>query len=157
VPIGYIRHSPPIHRKSAVNKYTVEGRKEIHKELERVDVSMVHSLMRNPVAGESAEYNDNRISLYVAQRGKCAITAELLQIEDIHCHHKKTRQHGGSDEYSNLIIVSERMHRLIHATDSSTIQGIMSQYTWDKKQKDKLNKLRKLVNNEAIGEINGES
>jgi group II intron reverse transcriptase/maturase len=150
VPIGYVRHTPPIHKKKAVNKYTVEGRREIHKALERVDVSMVHSLMRNPVIGETAEYNDNRISLYVAQCGKCAITAELLEIEDIHCHHKKMKNHGGTDEYSNLIIVSERMHRLIHATDSDTIMDIMSRYKWNKKQKDKLNKLRKLVDNEVI-------
>lgn len=150
VPIGYIRHKPPIHKKKAVNKYTEEGRKEIHKSLERVDMSMVHSLMRNPVIGESAEYNDNRISLYVAQRGKCAITAELLEIEDIHCHHKKMKHLGGSDEYSNLIIVSERMHRLIHATDSELIADILSRFKLDKKQLDKLNKLRKIVGNEVI-------
>lgn len=150
VPIGYVRHSPPVHKKKAVNKYTVKGRKEIHKALERVDISMVHALMRNPIPGQTAEYNDNRISLYVAQCGKCAITAELLDIEDIHCHHKTPRNHGGTDEYSNLIIVSERIHRLIHATDSDTITDIMSKFKWDKKQKDKLNKYRKLVGNEVI-------
>lgn len=150
VPIGYVRQSPPIHKKKAVNKYTIEGRKEIHKALERVDISMVHALMRNPVIGETAEYNDNRISLYVAQCGKCAITAELLEIENIHCHHKKMKHHGGTDEYSNLIIVSERIHRLIHATDPDTITDIMSKFKWDKKQKDKLNKMRKLIDNEVI-------
>jgi len=150
VPIGYIRHRPPIHKKQVVNKYTVEGRKEIHKTLERVDISMVHALMRNPVLGETAEYNDNRISLYVAQCGKCAITAELLAIEDIHCHHKKLKHLGGTDEYSNLIIVSERMHRLIHATDSNTIVEIVSGFSLNKKQMDKLNKLRTVVGNEEI-------
>ena len=151
VPIGYIQHKPPLHKKKAVNKYTEEGRKEIHKALERVDMSMVHSLMRNPVIGESAEYNDNRISLYVAQCGKCAITAELLEIEDIHCHNKNMKHLGGTDEYSNLIIVSEHMHRLIHATDSDLITDIMSKFKLDKKQMDKLNKLRKIVGNEVIG------
>ena len=111
---------------------------------------MVHALMRNPVKGETAEYNDNRISLYVAQCGKCAITAELLDIEDIHCHHKKQKDDGGTDEYSNLIIVSEHMHRLIHATDSDTIVEIMSRHSLKKKQIEKLNKLRKLVENETI-------
>jgi len=150
VPIGYVRHSPPIHKKKAVNKYTVEGRKEIHKELERVDISMVHSLMRNPVIGESAEYNDNRISLYVAQIGKCAVTAEILEIDDIRCHHKKRKHDGGTDEYSNLIIVSERIHTLIHAVDYEVIRAILSEITLDKKQADKLNKLRITVGNEAI-------
>ena len=150
VPIGYVQHSPPVHKKKAVNKYTVEGRKEIHKALERVDISMVHALMRNPVIGETAEYNDNRISLYVAQCGKCAITAELLDIEDIHCHHKTLKNDGGTDEYSNLIIVHERIHRLIHATDSDTIVEIMGRFNLKKKQIDKLNKLRTIVGNEEI-------
>ena len=150
VPIGYIRHNPPVHKKKSINKFTAEGRKEIHKTLERVDISMVHTLMRNPVDGETAEYNDNKISLYVAQRGKCAISATILEIEDIHCHHKKMKNHGGTDEYSNLIILTERMHRLVHATEHDTIKDILSKFTLDKKQMSKLNKLRKLVDNEMI-------
>ena len=140
----------PIHKKKVVNKYTKAGRKEIHKMLERVDISMVHSLMRNPVSGETVEYNDNRISLYVAQCGKCAVTAETLEIEEIHCHHKKPRSQGGDDKYSNLIIVSERIHRLIHATDCNTITAILNIFTLNKKKINKLNKLRKTVGNEAI-------
>jgi group II intron reverse transcriptase/maturase len=150
VPIGYIRHSPPVHKKKSINKFTTEGRKEIHKALEGVDMSMVHSLMRNPVIGETAEYNDNRISLYVAQRGKCGLSAYILDIDDIHCHHKKMKCHDGTDAYSNLIILSERMHRLVHATDNDTISDILSKFKLDKKQFAKLNKLRKLVENEEI-------
>ena len=150
VPIGYIRHNPPVHKKKSINKFTVEGRKEIHKALEGVDMSMVHSLMRNPVIGETAEYNDNRISLYVAQRGKCGISAYTLEIDDIHCHHKKMKSVGGTDEYSNLIILSERMHRLVHATDNDVIADIVNKFKLDKKQFSKLNKLRKLVGIEEI-------
>ena len=153
VPIGYIRHTPPIHKKKIINKYTKAGRKEIHKALERVDMSMVHTLMRNPIVSESAEYNDNRISLYVAQRGKCAISAYLLEIEDIHCHHKKLRQLGGTDEYSNLVILSERMHKLVHATEKDTIKAILSNSKLNKLQLSKLNKLRILAGNEAIDAI----
>jgi group II intron reverse transcriptase/maturase len=150
VPIGYVQHHVPVHKKKIVNKYTAEGREEIHKELERVDVSMVHSLMRHPVIGESAEYNDNRISLYVAQNGKCAVTAEILEIDDIHCHHKKPRNSGGGDEYSNLIIVSERIHRLIHAVNHDIIAAILSEIKLTQKQTDKLNKLRTTAGNEVI-------
>ena len=32
VPIGYVQHRVPLHKKAVVNKYTVEGRKEIHKQ-----------------------------------------------------------------------------------------------------------------------------
>jgi group II intron reverse transcriptase/maturase len=150
VPVGYVSHAPPVHKKKAVNKYTVEGRREIHKELERVDISMVHSLMRNPVKGESAEYNDNRISLYVAQIGKCAVTAEVLEMDDIHCHHKKQKQHGGTDEYSNLIIISKRIHNLIHAVGSETTAKLSDELNLNKKQTDKLNKLRITAGYEVI-------
>jgi len=142
VPIGYVQHHPPVHKKKVVNKYTVEGRKEIHKSLERVDISMVHSLMRNPTKSESIEYNDNRISLFVAQNGKCAITSNILAINDVHCHHITPRKLGGSDGYSNLIIVCERIHRAIHAKDLETITEIMKAYRLTKKQRDKYNKLR---------------
>ena len=150
LPIGYIQHHPPIHKKKSVNKYTADGRAEIHKNLESVDMTILHILMRNPNMSASAEYNDNRISLYVAQQGKCAVTKERLSLEDIHCHHKLPKSLGGGDDYANLIILHERIHRLVHATQEETISAIMQTVQLDKRQLDKLNKLRKSVGNEAI-------
>lgn len=150
LPIGYIQHHPPIHKKKSVNKYTADGRAEIHKNLESVDMTILHILMRNPNMSASAEYNDNRISLYVAQKGKCSVTKERLSLEDIHCHHKLPKSLGGGDDYANLIILHERIHRLVHATQEETISAIMQTVQLDKRQLDKLNKLRKSVGNEAI-------
>lgn len=45
--------------------------------------------MHNPIIERSVEYNDNRISLYVGQKGKCYITGKELNIGNMHCHHKK--------------------------------------------------------------------
>lgn len=53
-----------------VNKYTPEGREAIHKNLVGIDMSILHYLMRNPVGNQTIEYNDNRLSLYCAQKGK---------------------------------------------------------------------------------------
>ena len=150
LPIGYMQHHPPIHKKKSVNKYTADGRAEIHKNLDSVDMTILHILMRNPNMSASAEYNDNRISLYVAQQGKCAVTKERLSLEDIHCHHKLPKSLGGGDDYANLIILHERIHRLVHATQEETISAIMQTVQLDKRQLDKLNKLRKSVGNEAI-------
>ena len=150
LPIGYIQHHPPIHKKKSVNKYTAAGRAEIHKNLERVDMSILHSLMKNPITSATVEYNDNRISLYVAQQGKCAITKKQLSLEEIHCHHKTPKSLGGGDNYVNLIILHERIHRLIHATQKDTISAIMQNVQLNKQQLDKLNKLRKLAGIEAI-------
>ena len=150
LPIGYIQHHPPIHKKKSVNKYTADGRAEIHKNLESVDMAILHILMRNPNMNATVEYNDNRISKYVAQQGKCAVTKEQLYLEDIHCHHKTPKSLGGGDDYSNLIILHERVHRLVHATQRETISAILQTVQLDKRQLDKLNKLRKSVGNEAI-------
>ena len=98
----------------------------------------------------TVEYNDNRISLYVAQQGKCAVTKEPLSLEDIHCHHKTPKSLGGGDDYANLIILDERIHRLVHATQKDTISAILQTVQLDKRQLDKLNKLRKSAGNEAI-------
>lgn len=68
---------------------------EIHKNLESVDMGVLHFLMRNLIANATIEYNDNRISLYVAQKGVCAITKGPLTLEQIHRHHKTPVSLGG--------------------------------------------------------------
>jgi group II intron reverse transcriptase/maturase len=121
LPIGYVQHRPPLQKKNEINKFTVKGRELIHKSLESIDMSMVHALMRNPIKSETIEYNDNRISLFVAQKGRCAVSKKLLSIDEIHCQHKKPRCNGGSDEYANLVILDKHIHKLIHATDNTIV------------------------------------
>ena len=70
VPIGYMQYKSPVCKKRIVNKYTPEGREAIHKNLVGIDMSILHYLMRNPVGNQTIEYNDNRLSLYCAQKGK---------------------------------------------------------------------------------------
>ena len=89
------------------------------------------------------EYKDNRISLYCAQNGKCAITGKILNINDIHCHHKIPKKDGGTDEYTNLIILDKDIHILVHAKDIETIQKYISLIKNDK-QLNKINNLRRL-------------
>ncbi len=55
---------------------------EIHSNL-KLNVEDMLWLMRHPVTGETVQFNDNRISLYAGQEGKCAITGEHLEV--IHC------------------------------------------------------------------------
>ena len=149
-PIGYVKHNFPRMKKRIINSYTPEGRAEIHKALgHEIDKNIMHYLMRNPVSNRSTLYNDNRISLFCAQFGKCAVTGEKLQIGSIHCHHKRPRHLGGTDEYSNLTLVSEDVHRLIHATNPEIIRKYLQKLNLDSKQLRKLNKLRSLANVES--------
>lgn len=97
--------------------------------------------MRNPVLNRSIEYADNRISLYVAQNGKCAVTKQRLEYDDIHCHHIIPLEQGGTDEYKNLVIVHRNVHLLIHATDETLIAELKTLLKLDQKQIDKVNKL----------------
>ena len=68
----------------------------------------------------------DRISLFAAQYGKCAITGMQLSTDDIHCHHKVPVSKGGGDEYANLIFVSKDIHTVIHASTDETIQGSLA-------------------------------
>ena len=142
VPIAYVQHRVPMDKKAKINKYTPEGREEIHKNLECVSMDTLYELMNSPCGKQSVEYNDNRISLYVAQYGKCAVTGQHLEANQVDCHHKIPLFMGGNDSYSNLVIVSDVVHILIHASAERTIRKYLNVLKPDKKQMKKLNKLR---------------
>ena len=149
VPIGYTQHRAPMSKKLKVNRYTPEGRAEVHENL-GIDVNTMLWLMRHPIRERSVEYNDNRISLYAAQYGKCAITGEKMEVDDIHCHHKVPRWKKGTDAYGNLVLTKQDVHRLIHATKAETIAKYTVMLNLDSKQIKKVNQLRALAGLEAI-------
>lgn len=99
-------------------------------------------LMRHPVLDRSIEFADNRISLFAAQYGKCAISEAILLPHDIYCHHKIPLEKGGTDSYNNLVLVTENVHKLIHATKTDTIQKYLELLALTSKQLEKCNKLR---------------
>lgn len=125
-PIAYVQHKNPKWKRTSINKYTREGREAIHKNLKGLDMDILLYLMRNPIPHRSIEYNDNRISLYSGQMGKCAVTGRRLQIDEIHCHHKTPRYLGGDDSYGNLRIVHIDVHKLIHAKNTEQIQRLLN-------------------------------
>lgn len=149
IPMGYVRTRDAQHKKKSVNRYTLEGRAEIHKNL-GINTDTMIWLMQNPVLDKTIEFADNRISLFAAQYGRCAITGADLMPYDIRCHHKTPLENGGTDEYSNLVLVTEAVHILIHATLQETIQKHLNELQLNKKQLEKLNKLRKLAGTPVI-------
>ena len=102
--------------------------------------------MRNPILNMSIEYNDNRLSLYCSQQGKCAVAGKILEIDRIHCHHKTAKHLGGNDSYANLTLVDVNVHVLIHATKEETINKYLAWLKLNEKQLAKINKLRNLLN-----------
>ncbi len=149
-PIGYTQHKNPLFRKKSWNYYTPEGREGIHDCL-RINVSMMLALMRMPTYSNSAEYADNRISLFSAQWGKCAVTGdEFSHIGEIHCHHKLPRHLGGDDSYGNLVLIKDAVHKLIHASNTETIHKYMDLLQLDSKRLAKVNNLRQLASMQPI-------
>ena len=142
IPISYVQTHPPLLKRVTVNQYTPEGRESIHKNLQGIDKNVLYYLMRNPVREQSIEFNDNRLSLYCGQYGKCAISGEILQINDIHCHHIIHKSQGGTDKYENLMLVTKDVHILLHATSKETITKTLSKLNLSSKQKVKLNYYR---------------
>lgn len=149
-PIAGIRTKPPMNYSQNICNYTIEGRKIIHENLQYIDKHILKNLMENPISNQSTEYNDNRISLYVGQNGKCGITGKKLEINDMEVHHKIPKLIGGKDEYSNLLYVTYNIHKIIHATETETINKYMKMANLDKKALKKLNLLRKKVGNQVI-------
>ena len=145
VPVAYVQHRVPMDRKIRVNPYTPEGRTEIHKNLTGLNLAVMNHLMNTPAGQQSVEYNDNRIALYIAQKGKCAVSGIALDANQIDCHHKKPLSLGGDDSYQNLIIVSDAVHILIHSSSERTIKKYLNDLQLNSKQLAKLNNLRKLA------------
>ena len=133
-PIGYVQFKIPMGKS---NKRQV-------KEVDEIKLK----LLRQPLYGRSIEYADNRLSLYLAQKGHCAVTGkEFTFAEEIHCHHKIPKAKGGTDDHQNLILVTTMVHRLIHATKAETIKKYLQACKPDLK---KLNMLRRFVGNTIL-------
>lgn len=143
IPIGYVQTKAPKFKRREVNQYTIKGRQTIHKNLEAVNMGILHYLMKNPIQYASVELNTNRLALYCAQHGCCAVTKQPMEVGDIHCHHKVRRKQGGSDQYSNLVLVKENVHILIHATDAEVIRRYVEILKLTAKEREKVNSLRK--------------
>ena len=106
--------------------------------------------MSSPALYGSVEFNDNRLSLFVAQYGKCAVTGIKLEIDNIHCHHKTPRSLGGGDEYKNLVILHKEVHRLIHASTTASIKRYIESLELNESKIEKVNSLRIKAQREPI-------
>ncbi|UDQ98418.1 group II intron reverse transcriptase/maturase [Lentisphaerota bacterium WC36G] len=149
LPISYVKFS----RQAGFNGisiYVEKDRLVIHNKQKSVSKDAIRYLLKHPSPERSVEFNDNRISLFVAQYGKCAVTGNKLDVTEINCHHKIPIFLGGDDKYKNLIIVEENVHKLIHAQNCETISKYLKILNLDCKKIEKINLLRKQVQLPAI-------
>lgn len=149
-PVYGVTCKTPLNFSQDICNFARDGRAKVHSYLQKIHINVLRYLLDNPVVGQSIEYNDNRISLYVGQNGLCFVTKQSLQIGDMECHHKIPRSKNGSDEYKNLVFVTGKIHKLIHATIDETIEKILNDLNLTDDMIEKVNKLRSLVGNKDI-------
>jgi group II intron reverse transcriptase/maturase len=152
IPIGFVKTKTALLPKNGVNKFTIEGREMMHREQKSVPDWKVQWIRKHPVINGRAtvEFNDNRISLFIAQNGMCAVKGEELILTEMDCHHKRLWSVTKDDRYSNLVLITRDVHRLVHSTEKENIQIYLGFLNLNEEQLKKLNKLRLLVGNEVI-------
>lgn len=141
VPLAYVQFKIPMRKSRKINPYTSEGRAEIHDNL-RVDVNSMLWLMRHPIPTESVRYNDNRISLYAGQDGKCAITGKKLDVQTCFCYRKTNDCKKGKDNYQNLLLLSLQGLAIVSSEDMMSVVALVKEYSLNAKVITKVNKLR---------------
>ena len=141
VPLAYVQFKIPMRKSRKINPYTPEGRAEIHDNL-RIDVNSMLWLMRHPIPTESVRYNDNRVSLYAGQDGKCAITGKKLDVQTCICYRKTNNCKKSNDSYQNLLLLSLQGLAIVSSEDMMSVVALVKEYSLNAKVITKVNKLR---------------
>lgn len=144
-PVYYIQFKNPMAFNRKVCLYTPEGRAIVHDRL-GINYNLMRQLMNQKINSGSIEFYDNRILLFVSQCGKCYITDREFQcLENMHCHHKIAKSKGGTDAYSNLVLVDKNVHILIHAMNLEVVKYYLEMLKLKPSEFQKLNQLRQLL------------
>lgn len=149
-PLAGVKFKIPRLMKMLVSRYTIVGRFHIHKDLGDEFKDSIKFLINNPSKKESIQKNDNRISLFVAQRGLCHVSKENLDIIDMEIRNIVPKEKGGTDKYHNLVLVNREINSFIDETDERKINEYKKRINLNRKALNKINKLRKLVGNSMI-------
>ena len=147
LPLTGQHHRYPLNFSQNINDYVVSSRKNYHRDLKVIPKDVLKQVRNTYSSSRSIEYNDNRISRYIAQYGKCYVTKRIIDIDRVHCHHILPIRLSGNDSYENLVVVDEFVHRLIHATKERTIGKLLAMMKLIPEDFERLNVLREQVNN----------
>ena len=149
-PIAYIKNKIPMAKKTAVCSYTADGRALIHTNLS-LNSFVLAGLRNQPSMGRSTELTDSRISLFSAQRGKCALSGELFEnAADIVCWLKTPVEFGGRERYQNTILFHRRFLPLLQRRPMNELKAIADALKTTKELMLKVNSLRERAGLSAI-------
>ena len=137
-------------KKTAVCGYTADGRALIHTNLS-LNSFVLAGLRNQPSMGRSTELTDSRISLFSAQRGKCALSGELFEnAADIVCWLKTPAEFGGRERYQNMILFHRRFLPLLQRRPMNELKAIANALKTTKELMLKVNSLRERAGLSAI-------
>lgn len=141
LPLSAIQHRNPMNFKGTVNSYTKEGRAEIHQTLQKINPDILQYLLDHPEE-QSIEFNDNRLAVYCAQGGRCAISGKILEAEDVRFCRLLRPNQKPNDHYQNIVMVHALFLILISSErlESATINATPLEF------KGNINKIRKKQN-----------
>lgn len=136
--------------KNIASRYTVQGRYYIHKDLLGEYREKIKLMIENPLRNESLQRNDNRISLFVGQKGLCHVSKKSLDPLDMVLRNRLPKEMGGTDKYQNLVLVNKEISGLIDEIDVQKAKNTFDKMRLDEKALNKINILRKLVGSTII-------
>lgn len=112
LPISGVRRYNPLNFSQEICDYTINRRKKIHDNITIVQQEGLTKLLdlRNPK--ETIEFNDNMISAYIMQRGKCFITKEPLNLS-YGIAIRKNPNEENKDYYTNIVIIHQFFYNLL--------------------------------------------
>ena len=150
-PIAYVQFKIPMAMKSAVCSYTAEGRKIIHSNL-NLNNSVLSALKNEKSHGRSTEYMDSRLSLFSAQRGKCAISGlEFTNASEIVGWLKTPKEFGGGERYKNMILIHKNFLSFLSEAPIDMLSDLAKTLKMNKKMLSKINSLREQAGLNPIG------
>lgn len=142
LPITGVHHRSPMNFSQDITNYTAKGRAKIHSSLESVTDIQFEALAKGRDRNEFIEFNDNRISAFAVQQGKCYITGQELNVQDMRCFRKKPLSKGGTDKHGNIAFVEGRVFKLIFCNTVNEAKSMLGELKLDDTKKNKLNKIR---------------
>ena len=149
LPINGVKHKNPLNFSRDICNFTEHGRSRIHEEIALVTKGEIRILLEYKDTTKSVEFNDNRISVFIAQQGNCYITNRRHSPTDMVCIYKNITE-TDRDKYQNLVFVEIPISKAILTESVQQAKMWLMNYGLSSQQKRKLNKIRANYGYQAI-------
>ena len=149
LPINGVKHKNPLNFSQDICNFTEHGRSRIHEEIALVTKGEIQILLEYKDTTKSVEFNDNRISVFIAQQGNCYITNRRHSPTDMVCIYKNITE-TDRDKYQNLVFVEIPISKAILTESVQQAKMWLMNYGLSSQQKKKLNKIRANYGYQAI-------